>query len=67
MITWRTELYFDCDNCSNNLCLDRIDAKTKRGMFKIAKEVGWTWTKEKKSCLCPKCSNENNNSILKKV
>lgn len=57
-VTWRTELYFECDKCfTANLALDQVSARTKRGMFKIAQKLGWEWEKDG-TCLCPKCSKD---------
>ena len=55
-VTWRRELYFDCDSCSTNLCLDQVDAYTKRGMFAIAKREGWVVKGD--MCWCPKCAEK---------
>ena len=65
MITWRTELHFECDDglstdipynpdCHEELILDQIDAKTKKGMFGVAKRLGWTW--DNQYCRCPSCA-----------
>ena len=55
MITWRTELLFECDICSEQLILDQLDAKTKKGMFAVAKKEGWE--RGKSNCICPECQD----------
>ena len=67
-ITWRTELHFSCDcgletyvpNCESDLMLDQLDAKTKKGMFALAKKLGWVRVGDK--CYCPYCAK--NGAIL---
>jgi hypothetical protein len=64
MITWRSELCFECDfaeidynpNCEQTLILDQCDAPTKKGMFAVAKHCGWTWNGNK--CFCKSCSEK---------
>ena len=58
MITWRTELNLTCDGdyCHKELILDQTDAKTKAGMYQLAKKAGWFWDWHKKICLCPECN-----------
>jgi hypothetical protein len=67
MITWRTELHLTCDvydlkgpayypYCSEELILDQVYAKTRKGMFRVAKDYGWTW--DGNLCLCPSCSKQ---------
>ncbi len=57
-VTWRLELHFTCENidyepnCHRELLLDQQNAKTKKGMFAVAKKAGWIWQHE---VLCPHC------------
>lgn len=67
MITWRTELHLTCDQqefynpeCYDNIMLDQLDAKTKKGMFAIAKKNGWIWDKTKSICYCQSCAIKYN-------
>ncbi len=59
MITWRIELHWVCDHlnydsdCEKELVLDQLDAKTKKGMFTVAKKEGWVRVGDK--CFCPSC------------
>jgi len=52
-VTWRLELMFECNKCSVQLCLDQLQAPTKREMFIVAQHIGWIWNGNQ--CLCPEC------------
>ena len=68
MITYRKELHFTCDHpyydpdCHLELLMDQADAPTKKGMWAIAKKVGWTWKDNK--CYCPSCTKKYYNNIM---
>ena len=64
MIIWQTKLHFICDKdflifeplCEKELILDQTDAKTKKGMFAIAKKIGWVLKND--NCYCPSCAKK---------
>lgn len=61
VIPWRTELHFMCDGekCMQELLLDQMDARTKRGMYAVAMRLGWTWEDvgpHHTRTLCPACT-----------
>jgi len=68
MITWLTELHLTCDtqesyDCHKELILDQLSAKTKAGMYQLAKKAGWFWDWNKKICLCPECKTDRKGGV----
>lgn len=67
MITFRHELYLECDGngeygngCTENLCLDDIDVlfkhPTAKSFIRIAIKIGWKI--DKNECYCPYCKKQ---------
>lgn len=70
-VTWRTELHFTCDeeaynpSCEGELMLDQLDAKTKKGMFRIAEREGWIRVGDK--CYCPSCAEKQSAPVAEGI